>query len=121
HNGSKELERDVFLTRSIDDVSEEIEIVINYLDQEPILVGHSMGGLAILAYAAKKNVKGMVLLSPCVPKEIGGKPIEVPVDFEVPWGPPPFEMAYSMFFMGMSISEAKKYYQYLTPESPQAV
>ena len=87
----------------------------------PILIGHSMGSLASQKYAELYPVAALVLLTPVVPAPVGGDVVELPVDFARPWAPPPFEVAMTLFFQGLSEDEARPYYAKLCPESPRRV
>ena len=121
HNGSDPHPTDPFVQRGIADVTEEIAHVAGQFDRPPILIGHSMGGLASQKYAEIHPVSALVLLTPVVPAAVGGDIIELPVDFEQPWGPPPFEVTRDLFFQGLTQEEARPYYPLLCPESPRCV
>ncbi|MFB6147508.1 MAG: alpha/beta fold hydrolase, partial [Candidatus Nanohaloarchaea archaeon] len=46
-----------------DDLAEDLEQLLEMLGvEEPVLVGHSMGGMVALKYAAEKEVSGLCLL-----------------------------------------------------------
>ncbi len=115
HNGSDPHPTAPFVERGIADVTEEIAHVASQFDTPPILIGHSMGGLASQKYAERHEVSALVLLTPVVPAEVGGDVIELPVDFAQPWGPPPFEIASDLFFQGLTQDEARAYYALLCP------
>ena len=121
HNGSDALPEDQFVRRGIADITEEIGHVAGRFDRPPILIGHSMGGLAAQKYAERHPVSALVLITPVVPAPVGGDIIELPVDMGQPWGPPPFEATLDLFFQGLSPEEARHYYPLLCPESPRAV
>jgi pimeloyl-ACP methyl ester carboxylesterase len=121
HNGSDAQPTEQFVRRGLADVTEEIAHVASQFGQPPILVGHSMGGLASQKYAERHPVAALVLATPVVPAEVGGDTIELPVDMERPWGPPPFPVTMDLFFQGLSEDEATRYYSLLCPESPRAV
>ncbi|MEJ0094876.1 MAG: alpha/beta fold hydrolase [Methylocella sp.] len=72
HNGSKELPNDQLVRRGIADVAEEIAHVAEQFEQPPILIRHSMGGLASQKYAEDQQVAALVLLASVVPAEVGG-------------------------------------------------
>lgn len=66
-------------TTGLADYVADLEERLNALDEPPILVGHSLGGLLAQMLAARKNVRAAVLLAP-----------------SAPWGVPPstlFEIA----------------------------
>ena len=121
HNGSDPRPTERFIERGIADVTEEIAHVAGQFDTPPILIGHSMGGLASQKYGESHGVSALVLLTPVGPAEVGGDVIELPVDFAQPWGPPPFEVTMELFFQGLSRDEARSYYDRLCPESPRCV
>ncbi|QOZ52542.1 alpha/beta hydrolase [Bradyrhizobium sp. CCBAU 53338] len=121
HNGSDSLPRERFVRRSIADVTEEIGHVASRFATPPIVIGHSMGGLASQKYAEQNPVAALVLTASVVPKEVAGMNIEIPVDMAQPWGPPSLEDSLHMFFQGLTKNEAEHYYPLLCAESPQAV
>jgi pimeloyl-ACP methyl ester carboxylesterase len=100
---------------------EEIGKVAAHLGKLPVLVAHSMGGLASQKYAESNEVAAMVLITPGVPNEVSQSQVDLPLDMDQPWGPPPFEMAKEMFFQNSSEEDARKFYSLLCAESPQAV
>lgn len=120
HNGSKPLPYTQALTRSVLDVTEEIGIVAESLDQAPILVAHSMGALASLAYATEKPVTALVLIAPVLPAGFSAEPIELPVDPNAMWLPPP-DLIKPAWWASVSDDEARRYASLLTAESPRAV
>lgn len=123
HGDSAPLPPADLLRRGIVDVTEEIGIARAALGRRPVLVGHSMGGLATLAYAAAEPdaLAALVLLAPGVPSAYAGPPVEVPVDRNSLWGPPPPDVARSLFYAGVDDDTAARYHRMLQPESPEAV
>lgn len=122
HGDSKVLPEEDFIQRSIVDVArQEIKHVVKELDQEPILMGHSMGGLAALSYAEHNPVKQLVLLTPVMPASVQPEPIPLPVDLTQPFQPFPYELAKQLFFTTLSDDEARHYHSLLVAESPVAV
>lgn len=120
-HGSNPLPDDELVGRSILDVRDEIGRVARTLAHPPILVGHSMGGLACLAHAAEAEVSGLILLAPVVPGRFASEPVDLPVDPTVPWGPPPPDVAQALFWAGANETDAVRNYERLVPESPTAV
>lgn len=122
HNGSRTLPNDEFLNRSIADVAEEIGIVANHLKRPPILIAHSMGGLASQVYASTNSVASMVLLAPVGTREAKFPPLDLPPpDPNEPFAPFPFPVTYGLFFEGSPQEEAEGFYELLCPESPRAI
>jgi len=121
HNGSDPHPAVPFVQRGIADVTEEIARVAGQFETPPILVGHSMGGLASQKFAEAHAVSALALLTPVVPAPVGGPLIDLPVDFDRPWGPPPFPVTMDLFFQGLSEAEAEPFYAQLCPESPRCV
>ncbi|VVJ22731.1 Uncharacterised protein [Amycolatopsis camponoti] len=125
HGRSERLPAAEFLSRSILDVARhELPAGIETLGPNrpaPILVGHSMGALAVLAFAAAAPVRAVALLAPTCPAHVHAEPLVVPVDSGVPFPPPPLDMAREMFFTGLGEAEAAQCYARLEPESPRAV
>lgn len=123
HGGSDQLDRGEWLRRGILAVAREIDVACESAGGAAVVIAHSTGGLAALAYGAStaRELKALVLLTSVVPHAFGGAPIEVPVNFEAPWGPPPPDVAHQMFYSGVDAATAAALYQRLQPESPQAV
>jgi pimeloyl-ACP methyl ester carboxylesterase len=123
HGASAPLPLEDMLRRGIVDVTEEIGIACAAVGRRPVLVGHSMGGLATLAYAAANPgaLAALVLLTPGVPSAYAGQPVEVPVDRNALWGPPPPDVARGLFYSGVDDEAAARYHSMLQPESPEAV
>jgi len=121
HGNSRKLSTSEFVHRSVADSATELSTVQNYLGETPILIGHSMGALASLAYAAKFPVSKLVLMSPSVPAEIGLPPMDIPYDLEQPWGPIDFGTTQQAFYPTLDEATAHRYYDKLVPESAQAI
>jgi pimeloyl-ACP methyl ester carboxylesterase len=127
HGWSEQLPREQWLHREIPAVSHEIEIACAEAsaaaNRSPIVIGHSMGGLATLAYAAttSRELAAVVLLTPVVPRQYGAAAIELDVDLDQPWSPPSPDVARQLFYSGVDDAIASECYQRLQPESPAAV
>lgn len=121
HGGSDPHPTVPLISRGIADVTEEIALVARQFGTPPILIGHSMGGMAVQKYAESHEVSALVLVTPVVPAPVAGDPIELPVDMERPWNPPPFPMARELFFQGSSDEDAEQYYALMCRESPRCV
>jgi pimeloyl-ACP methyl ester carboxylesterase len=126
HGDSAKLPENDLIKRGIADVAQqEIRHVVDGLHrepiQEPILLGHSMGGLASLAYAEKAPVAGLVLLTPVMPASVKPDPIPLQVDRARLFGPFPPELAKRLFFTTLDSAFADHYQSLLVPESPRAV
>ncbi|NWC93064.1 MULTISPECIES: alpha/beta fold hydrolase [unclassified Pseudomonas] len=117
-NGSAAVDPEWFLTASIADVVKDIAAVAAQFEQPPILIGHSMGGLACQLYAQDFPVKALLLLTPVVPSQVNAPIIELPIDYSMPWGPLPLEMAKALFFQGLDDAQCAHFYPMLVPESP---
>lgn len=122
HGDSFDTTGHTFVTRGIAEVARgEIASVTRLLPEDPILIGHSMGGAASLIYAAEHYVSRLVLIAPTPIMRVNADVIPVPVDWEQPFPVPPFEQAKAMFWQGLSEEEARPLYEQLTEESPRAV
>lgn len=122
HGDSRRLPEDQFLRRGIDDVArEELRYVVDRLVRPPIIIGHSMGAMAGLVYAASDPVERLVLLTPVVPSAVGADPIDIEVDLTKPFGPFPYELAKLLYYPTLDEDLARVYYDLLDPESPRAV
>jgi pimeloyl-ACP methyl ester carboxylesterase len=120
--GSEPLDDDVFVNMSIADVVDDIDTVARCFGMPPVLIGHSMGGLAAQLYASAHEVSALVLLTPGVPSNVGAIPIELRIgDMNSPWGPPPPDVARQMFFQGLDDMQAAHFNALLVPESPLRV
>ena len=120
--GSAAINDDSFVKMSIADVVDDIEKVARCFDTPPVLIAHSMGGLAAQLYASAHEVGALVLLTPVVPSNVGATPHELPIgDMDAPWGPPPPDVARQMFFQGLDDMQAAHFYALLVPESPLRV
>ena len=121
-NGSAALSDEAFAKMSLADVVDDIAAVARGFDTPPVLVAHSMGGLATQLYASAHEVSALVLLTPVVPSNVGATPIELPIgDMDAPWGPPPPEVARQLFFQGLDDAQAAHFNALLVPESPLRV
>jgi pimeloyl-ACP methyl ester carboxylesterase len=122
HGDSRRLPEDQFLRRGIDDVArEELRDAVERLGRPPIIIGHSMGAMAGLVYAASNPVERLVLLTPVVPSVVGADPVELEVDLTQPFGPVPYDIAKLLFYPTLDEDLARRYYDLLEPESPWAV
>lgn len=122
HGDSARLPEWKFIKRSIVDVAHnELRTVVRHLDRKPVLVGHSMGGLASAVYAAEAPVEKLVLLTPVMPSVVNPDPVPLPIDMSKPFPVFPYEQAKQLFFSTLSDREARQAYARLVPESPQAV
>nr|WP_279219917.1 alpha/beta fold hydrolase [Rhodococcus erythropolis] len=120
HYGSTALPPAQALSRSILDVTMEIGEVANHYGRKPVLVGHSMGGLASLAFATVHPVAALVLLAPVVPAAFATQPIDLPVDPTTMWFPAS-QLVDHAWWGEVSADEAQLYRSLLCPESPRAV
>ncbi len=123
HYKSRSLPFEEFVSRNLVDVSNEVEQVVNYLGVDPVLIGHSMGGMVCQQYAQRASLKGLVLIASVIPIELGAANIELPapVDDANLFQPPPFEAAKGLFFQGLGDGQAREEYKLLCAESPQVV
>lgn len=127
HGASARLAHQEWLDRDVAAVRQEVGIVCEAVAEEtglaPVVVAHSMGGLAALAYATldAPRLAALVLLAPVLPAGHVDAPVEVPVDPEEPWGPPPPEAARQLFYSGVDDADAELHFSRLQSESPAAV
>lgn len=121
HNGSRCIPPEQFIARGLSDLKEEIALVASALGSRPIVIAHSMGGMAALKFAEENEVSALVLLAPVVSVEAEAETVELPVEPGRPWDPPPFDVAKHLFFDGMEDVEAQRLYLRLCPESPMCV
>ncbi|WP_233834244.1 alpha/beta hydrolase [Paraburkholderia sp. ZP32-5] len=121
-NGSTALADADLARMSIADVAEDIGRVARRFDVRPVIVAHSMGGLAAQLYASAHDVSALALLTPVVPSNVGAQQIPLPIeDMDSQWGPPPAEVARQLFFQGLDDAQAAHFQSLLVPESPRRV
>jgi non-heme chloroperoxidase len=121
HGDSARLPEEQLLQRGIDDVArEELSYAVERLSSPPIIIGHSMGAMAALLYAASSPVERLVLLTPVVPSSVGADPIDLDVDLTKPLAVT-YDVARQLFFPTLDEDLARMYYDLLEPESPRAV
>ena len=123
HYKSMSLPLNHFINRCLADVTEEVGKVVESIGVEPIIIGHSMGGMVAQQYAQISPVKALVLTTSVIPKELGAPHIELPapIDDTIPFSPPPFEFAKELFFQAVNEEQARQEYALLCDESPRAV
>ena len=122
HGDSIDLPTSQFIARGIAAIAHrEIRDVVNWLGTPPVLVGHSMGGLAALVYATNYPVRKLILMAPVVPAEVGAQEIGITVDMTQPYPPFPYPVAKQLFYPTMSDYLANIWWNQLVPESPRAV
>ena len=123
HGESRQLPTEQWLRRGIADVGEEIGIACRAAGGRPILVAHSMGGLAALLFAVANpdSVSALVLLTPVVPRSCASAALEMPIDMDQLWQVPPIEITRGLFFSGVDDDSASEIYSKLQAESPKAV
>jgi pimeloyl-ACP methyl ester carboxylesterase len=122
HADSAKLPEDEFIKRSIVDVAHrEVTYVADALGRVPIVIGHSMGGLASAVYASVNDVAKLVLIAPVMPAAPHPNPVPLPVDMTKPYPPFPFEQSREVFYTTLTDEEARPYIERLVSESPQAV
>lgn len=123
HGESAPLDPEAWLERPATAVSEDIGIACDAAGADPVVLAHSLGGLASLSYAAlcPERVAALGLLAPVVPAPFAAAPIDIDVDLSRAWGPPPPEMARQLFFSGVDDETAEQYVALLQPESPAAI
>jgi pimeloyl-ACP methyl ester carboxylesterase len=118
HNGSDSLPDGDAARRHLTDVATEIGLAAGHLGRPPVIIAHSMGGLASLAYAAQHEVAALILLVPAVPAAFAFEAIDVPVeDPSSLWLPPP-PMRGPVFWDKVTPENAERYSSMLAPESP---
>jgi non-heme chloroperoxidase len=116
-------------TTSLFDYVEDLEKEIYKLDQKPILMGHSMGGLLAQILGSRGLAKALVLLTPAPPKGIFAlKPSVIKSFWSVTmrpgfWRKPMLqtfnEAVYAMMQL-IPVEDRKEIYERLVPESGRA-
>lgn len=121
HNGSQSLSPERFIMRGIEDIKEEIALVVSTLSVPPILVAHSMGGMAAQKFAEENDLQALVLITPVVSIEAEVGSIDLPIEEGQVWPVPPFDVARRLFFDGLDNDQSEYFYSLLCSESPRCV
>lgn len=122
HNGSRELPEAEFIRRGLRDVVGDVAAVVEEIGRSPVIVAHSMGGLVSQKYAEQHELEGLALIAPGFPLQTGaGETVDLPLEMDVPWGPPPLDVSRELFFQGCDDEEAERYHSLLCAESPQCI
>ena len=121
HYRSEQLPQERFVRRTIPDVTEEIGLVAEHIGESPILIGHSMGGLAAMKYAEMAEIRALVLIAPGIPAEIGSPHYDLPTEDSIAFTAPPRDWARSFFWPGCTEEEITRYYALLGEESPECI
>jgi pimeloyl-ACP methyl ester carboxylesterase len=121
HNGSRSLPPEYFVVRGLTDIKEEIALVASTLSAPPIVIAHSMGGMAAQKFAEENDLRALVLLAPVVSIETEVDSIDLAVEHGQVWPVPPFDVARQLFFDGLDDEQAKHFYSLLCSESPKCV
>ncbi len=117
-------------TTSLLDYADDLEAEIAGLDEEPILMGHSMGGLLALILAARGHGRAAALLTPAAPWGIVALTPSVLRTFAAPlltWGfwRRPFRLSYAAARYGglntMTEKQARQTHATLVHESGRAM
>ena len=121
HNGSQSLSPERFIVRGIEDIKEEIALVVSTLGVAPIVVAHSMGGMAAQKFAEENDLRALVLIAPVVPIEAGVDSINLAIEEGQVWPVPPFDVARRLYFDGLDDGQSEYFYSLLCSESPRCV
>jgi pimeloyl-ACP methyl ester carboxylesterase len=126
---SREVSYDQLGKTSLLDYAADLENEICKLDQKPILMGHSMGGLLAQILGSRGLAKALVLLTPASPRGIVALKLSVIKSFWSVMTKPGFwrkpmqqtfdEAVYSMMQL-IPVEERKELYERLVPESGRA-
>lgn len=115
---------------SMSDYARAVSAACATLDEPPILLGHSLGGLVIQLAAARTPVKALVLLAPSAPWGVTGVTLEEAVSAVSLYalGPywtmsidPDYPSARMYSFDRLSKPERQKAFARMTPESGRAL
>ncbi|MFE7129254.1 alpha/beta fold hydrolase [Streptomyces sp. NPDC057638] len=120
HHGSRDLPEGRFLERSLADTVEELETVVSFAGQAPVLVTHSMGAIVAQKYAERHPVLAQVHIAPAICADVG-LDVDFAIDPGTPVGPGPFETAWDFYLGGTSEEDARRYYALFSEESPRAI
>ena len=103
-----------------------VETVIDYVESDDILIGHSMGGLIVQKVAEEVQIKAVISISPATPKGIASTFSAIPWYYMVRYIPNivfniPFKLSYNFykkfFANGLSDDEIRNIYQHDGVES----
>ncbi|WP_162787263.1 alpha/beta fold hydrolase [Notoacmeibacter marinus] len=116
HGGLKQDE--LFVASGQSEMADDVCEAVSALGRPAVVVGHSAGAAIAVQAASRLRLPGMVLLAPSPPAQVPGLKTLPQVPDGKPCPPPDFETARRRFYPNSSESEARGYYEMLTPESP---
>ena len=80
HKDSYSISDQEFLKLTLADYVEDVLAVLKWLEQRPILIGHSMGGIIAQQVAEKERLAALVLVGPVGPGQLGPFRDPLPTD-----------------------------------------
>jgi len=107
-----------FLTRGVKHMASDIVEAAEALGGKIVLAGHSLGALAVMAAAHKIAPRGMVLLAPAPPGNLGDIRLLPPFPEDAVVLPPTAERARKWFLGGYDGADIAPYTSRLCAESP---
>lgn len=118
HAGSCAVPEEEFLHVGIDDYVADVLSVLDWVHEPVALMGHSMGGIVAQKVAELASLKGLILVAPVGPGQLGPMNTPVPTDRTVM---PDAATVRRRWFHKISHERFAAVYERLDPESPAAV
>lgn len=80
HEGSTALSEEELLGTSLADYVDDIDRIRDWLGRPPVLIGHSMGGIAVQRAAEEGEAAALILVASVGPSQMGKPNIDLPTD-----------------------------------------
>ncbi|MBX3680460.1 MAG: alpha/beta hydrolase, partial [Rhodocyclaceae bacterium] len=129
HGGSRR--RELLDSYSIDDYVDDLVEVANRMPGEPVLIGHSMGGMVVQKYLERSSAPAAVLLASVPPQGLLGSALGLAfrkpglmTDLNRMLGgghPDPQGLRDALFHQPQDEAKLMRYYEQMQPESLRAI
>jgi pimeloyl-ACP methyl ester carboxylesterase len=118
HTDSYSVPEEEYLQLEVHDYVEDVLAVLEWVSRPVVLMGHSMGGLVAQKVAELVDLKGLILVAPVGPGQLG--PMNTPVPRNRPVMPDAATVR-KLWFHNISDERFAAIYERLCPESPSVV
>ena len=114
HTGSYAVPDEAYRWLTVDDYSQDVLTVLDWLDQSAILIGHSMGGITVQKAAELASLRALILLASVGPGQLGAIRDPLPAGENFMFAP---EQARQIWFHRIGDEAFNQIYRQLVPES----
>jgi pimeloyl-ACP methyl ester carboxylesterase len=118
HTGSYRVPDEEYIHIAVHDYMADVLRVLDWIGTPVVLMGHSMGGIVAQKVAELADLKGLILVAPVGPGQLGTMNTPVPTDQPVM---PDAATVRRHWFHKISHERFAEIYEKLDPESPLAV